>query len=400
MRAYGGELIRSVWCVLWLFSSITALGFEARVLIDDEATFKELRGHFNLCRLKQDEKNNWNCASHLSKFTLGHWRVAASEKGLNVVNLKTTEEVALKGDRFQLSGRFQLEKPYLKKMEIHWSDNKPLWIVHLAVDKYLYGVMASEVPASWPIESLKAQAIASRTYFLYKKIRRLTEAFDVRSDIMDQVFSLKSKKHKKIMQAVNKTHDWILVDKKTKKIFPAYFHADCGGHTSTEQQVWRLAASANRGVKDSVCRKAKKNNWSISIAKDVLMSHLQKMFFLPSGTKLKYVLPRVIKNNRAHFVDFIFSHNLYKRISANELRKVLGFAKLRSTHFKVENRWDRFIFSGRGFGHGVGMCQWGAQRWARRGRKFHQILRHYYPNSKLKKADTDDIGFLHTQLAI
>jgi stage II sporulation protein D len=155
--------------------------------------------------------------------------------------------------------------------------------------------------------------------------------------------------------------------------------------------VWRQPSSLNQAVQDPYCQSAPKNDWSYGIEKHHLLSLLQTVFFLPSGVQLVSVLPRLHEKSRAHIVDFLFSNNIVKRLRANDFRRLLGFSKLRSTRFSVEESWNRVVFSGRGFGHGVGLCQWGAQRWARQGKGFRSILKHYYPQAHLKKLDPESM---------
>lgn len=365
----------------FLFSTLV-MAVDARVLIDEKSDEQILTGQFKVQCLK---KQVWGpCSKSYYKFPESQWKLKRTSRGLSIQSLKTKKKFPLRGKDFFLVGKFLYQKREISKLHIKFEEGGTHWVIYLPVDQYLYGVMASEVPVSWPRETLKAQAIASRTYFLFKKQERENEIFDVRATVMDQVFKLDADRYRSVVEAVDDTHGMILVTKEKENIFPAYFHSDCGGHTSNEHNVWRKPAALNKEVQDPYCASASKNNWSHVVERKTMMGLLHKAFSLPYGVGLKYILPRISGENRAHFVDFIFSNNSFKRLSANELRKLLGFGKLKSTQFSVEKRWNEFVFKGRGFGHGVGMCQWGAQRWARKGKDFKQILNHYYPTAQLK----------------
>ncbi len=363
----------------------SAVALEARVLIDEGALKKAVTGDFQLHCLKAPKKG---CRGRTFKLPHGQWQLQRSGAALVVLNLKTQQKYRMRGQHFRFTGNFSVDGKPIQHLELVFQGKTTDWVAHFPVDQYLYGVMTAEVPVSWPLQSLKAQAVASRTYFLFKKMERLKLHYDVRSDIMDQVFKMDAKKHQSIMTAVNETHGMVLVSKEKGQIFPAYFHSDCGGHTSSENMVWRKPSSMNQAVQDPYCKTASKNNWSYGIDKQQLLGLLHKAFYLPAGVQLVSILPRIHKQSRAHIVDFLFSNNILKRIRANDFRRLLGFGRLKSTQFEVEDSWDKVVFSGRGFGHGVGMCQWGAQRWARKGKDYRTILQHYYPQARLKKLDS------------
>jgi stage II sporulation protein D len=336
-----------------LFFSFQSQALIARVLIDEESPSQTLQGEFRIQCLKG------RCSKKTYRLGVGSWQLKRSPHGLHVFNEKSKKKGLMKGRFFRIQGSFKIENTMIQRLDIFLLSKATHWVVHVPVDQYLYGVMSSEVPVSWPLETLKAQAVASRTYFLYKKKERIDQHFDVRASIMDQVFKMNADKHQSILQAVNETHDMILTSKEQDQVFPAYFHSDCGGQTSSEQAVWRKPSALNQSVQDPYCQTASKNNWTFAIDRDHLMQHLRHIFYIPKGADLQSVLPRLHEKSRAHVVDFLFSDRIVKRISANELRKQLGFGKLRSTHFHVQQGDRDIVFSGRGFGHGVGLCQWG-----------------------------------------
>lgn len=366
----------------------------ARVLIDEKAQSQKWQGAFTL-----------ECYSELSslkpyrqyQFSNGDWTVQSHVGG--AIDIRSSNGVKVQrclGQKFQMMGLLFWQGQKILGMTHVAHQGKKDWVIHVPIDQYLVGVLSAEVPSSWPLAALKAQAIASRTYFLYKKQERQKDHYDVRADTMDQVFRFLASEKPNLNKAVYDTVDWILVDS-SSQIFPAFFHADCGGQTSTERNVWRFPTSENSPVRDPLCQKADRNNWVYSIRKLELIQNLQALMYLPPDIELQSIYPRVQQEGRAYVVDFLFSERVFKRMSANDLRKALGFAKLKSTHFSVHDQGQDLVFRGRGFGHGVGLCQWGAQRWAQQGKSHEFILRHYYPNARLIRQNT--IPNIHKQQA-
>ncbi len=371
--------LRHLILLLIFLLTKSVLASDARVLFDDRSLEQNISGVWTLDCLNQKKP----VQAQKFKFARAPWKLSRRGSIFQVKNHKNQIRSQCSGDRFVVRGEFNIHGRDLNHMEIYFNQRTD-WVIHLPVNQYLYGVLASEVPHNWPIEALKAQAVASRTYFLFKKKERQKWHYDVRGDTLDQVFSLKSQKYPQIIQAVDSTENFVLRDKESDEIFAAYFHSDCGGKTSTEQSVWREPTAMNQAVSDPLCQTAQKNNWSYLLGKTELVTLLKSLFFIPYGAELESIYPRVQNHDRAHVVDFLFSEKIFKRMSANDLRKLLGYGKLKSTHFKVEETSQGLLFTGRGFGHGVGLCQWGAQRWAEKGKNYEHILSHYYPSAKVE----------------
>ena len=109
-------------------------------------------------------------------------------------------------------------------------------VSEVPLERYLAGVLAKEVHADWPLEALKAQAVASRTYALYRKEHPRDPLFDVYSDVSDQVFAGEAKPSRRIVQAVLETEGEILNHEGT--LFPAFFHSCCGGGGEAGGSGW------------------------------------------------------------------------------------------------------------------------------------------------------------------
>lgn len=258
----------------------------------------------------------------------------------------------------------------------------------MPMNRYLRGVLPHEMPQSWPLEALKAQAVASRTYALWKITKSKSALYDLKPSVADQVFRLErygvpGNYHPNVDKALAFTEGTYLVNQKSKLI-KAYFHSDCGGDTDSADGVWGDETIPTGSVRDVACAERKsvwKSNWTVDSLKQKVMS----TYFLPNDLELVDVIVRnQLKSQRVEFVDLLFTKGIFKRLRGEDLRRLLGYDKIKSTLFGVQKWNNEIVFSGRGNGHGVGMCQWGARAMAANGKTFKNILAHYYPGVKLK----------------
>lgn len=260
---------------------------------------------------------------------------------------------------------------------------------HVDLEKYVAGLLNSEMSAKWSLETLKAQAIAARTYALYQmqesssvRYRSLRPVFDLDSSVRDQVYEGAHQERYRALRAVHETRGQILTyDGKPIK---AFYHSTCAGHTEDPERVWGVKYPYLRPVACQYCMRSPRFNWALSLT-DV---DLEKKLRTKSFVKGRLLDIRVASRNglgRAKDVEIRGSHgNVVVR--ATKLRDLLGTAALRSTDFVVARAAaGRFTFVGHGSGHGVGMCQWGAKTMGETGRTYAQILKYYYPEAGLSR---------------
>ena len=262
-------------------------------------------------------------------------------------------------------------------------------IAHIGLENYLKGVLPSEMPASWPMASLKAQAIASRSYTLAMIKQRSKGHFNLESTVSDQVFDLS--KHaavsdiikKKIYKAISETKGKVLLNKKSN-IHKAYYHADCGGHTEEPGLVWNFTAK-NGTAKDPYCPSHRNSKWQTTFSHKKISKLLQDKLGVSNDDVFKNLLVlNKSPSGRAVNVKLQFS-NKERVITAQKMREILGYSKMKSTLFSFNNSKSGVTIKGKGNGHGVGLCQWGAKHWAGAGKSYTQILKHYYPTAKIHK---------------
>jgi stage II sporulation protein D len=176
-----------------------------------------------------------------------------------------------------------------------------------------------------------------------------------------QVYHGKNRFNKEISAAVDSTHYEVIIDKDSNLI-EAVFHANCGGLTVNSEDIWSKPRSYLKSVVDTFCITEKQANWTKEIDKQKWVSYLNAK---SKETQIPYAF---ISENRLNFLPSF-------AVSTKDIRETFN---LRSTYFSVEETDDKVVLRGKGFGHGVGMCQEGAIRMASLGKKYLEIVNFYY----------------------
>lgn len=240
----------------------------------------------------------------------------------------------------------------------------------IPLEDYLAAVLGGEMPVSFPLEALKAQAVAARTYALQKKLEAYGSPYHMGSSVLHQVYGGLNREDAKTRMAVEATRGEVL----TYELAPieAYFHASCGGHTETGLEALGRNLPYLKAV-DCPCGQLPASRWSATVPESELRSTLKQP---TEGFK-------VAARTRTHRVTRVTTAN-GGSLDGVELRRRLGYSRLKSLDFDVEKSGHNFVFTGRGFGHGAGLCQWGAKALADKGRTYRDILSHYYPGAELQ----------------
>jgi len=269
-------------------------------------------------------------------------------------------------------------------------------------EAYLAGVIGAEMPDYWEPQALKAQAIAARTYCWYiKKHFGNTRQWDIRKTQSHQVYLGVKAESAQVWDALDSTHGKILACKQTSgtdDVFPAYYSSTCGGYTENSQYVFGDSFEPLTGVPCPYCRDVAKPKFffwpMIQIDKtDVTKRLLERYPRLKQLGEITDIQSARQSNyngfSRLTSIKLVGSTGKSDFLRAEDFRLTIDPSgrKLKSAIFQIENTADKWTFlSGRGFGHGVGMCQCGAESMARKSKTAEQILFYYFPNSKIRKA--------------
>ena len=247
---------------------------------------------------------------------------------------------------------------------------KGLTVVNWVDDQeYLYSVLGGEMDASWPQEALKAQAIAARTYALYEREKQRNNPIYDLGNTPDrwQIYKGVISESPATYAAVDSTLGQVLTYK--NRIILSVFHACSGGHTENVEDVWGSNEPYLRAVQD-YDQNISECNW----VKTFSPTEISAKF--PEVGNVKDMIPETYSPFRSVKVLKIVGNRGTKVLQGEEVRTAL---KLKSTRFSVTKGADgSFVLQGLGFGHGLGMSQWGAYNLARQGVNHLQILGHYY----------------------
>ena len=247
------------------------------------------------------------------------------------------------------------------------------------LEDYLKGVLPKEMHHFWPFGALKAQAIASRSFAVYKTEQRKNKYYDLTADTFSQVYGGQSSEKWRTSRAVHATRGKVL--EYDGKLLPAYFHSCCGGRTENIAQVWGKELRPLKGVKCPWCRWSPYFRWQVRVPTKTLVEKLRKKGY--QVDRIDDIREGVRdRSGRLEYVR-IRSRNKWFEISTGHFRAAISRRILKSSNFRVKKYPTFYLFSGYGWGHGVGMCQWGAFGLALRWKSAEWILNHYYPGAKI-----------------
>ncbi len=259
-----------------------------------------------------------------------------------------------------------------------------LAVNHVPLEEYLYSVVGSEMYPFWPLEALKAQAVAARSFVLFRLRRPADPDFDVGRTVTWQAYKGYSRESDSTREAVTATTGQVVTYR--GQIIEAVYHAASGGHTENVEDIWSAPRPYLRGVPD-FDQEAPVYSWQ----KTFTQAELSRL--LPGVGQVTSLTP-VRTTPQGRVVEMRVTGTAgTKTFTGAELRRLLD---LRSTLFQVTpTRGDiastnpvdtpngGFEFQGRGFGHGLGMSQWGAFGLAQRGYNYQQILQYYYQGTEI-----------------
>ncbi len=278
-------------------------------------------------------------------------------------------------------------KPYRRQLRIIAAGKKCLVVNISPLERYIAGVVAKEMHPKWPIEALKAQAVAARSYAVAIMKKPRSTHYDLASTTMDQVYSGVSGEDSRTLLAARATAGQVLHAK--RKVLKAYYHSHCGGRTELPKNVWGKREPAYRSVSCPYHRvKQPQTEWRHELTKSTLQQKLKNLSaILPQSFQrlANLQVNRSINSNRVSTVTMADDKGNSLELEAGYFRKIIGNRLLKSTRFRIIDRKSSVEFKGSGFGHGVGLCQYGTKEMAKLGKNYNEILRHYYPLASLKK---------------
>lgn len=312
-----------------------------------------------------------------------------------------------------------------------YTDSDLTVINQLNIEEYLYGVLPKEISGTWPLEAQKAQAVTARNFTLVKLNEHSNYGFDLCSTTHCQVYGGYDVEHPNANKAVDQTKGQFLTY--NGELVTAFYHSNSGGRTENSENIWSFPLEYIKAVDDPYSIGQPNANWTFSYTKqqieDILVSKGMDVGLIISITPLEYS-----ENGRVLKLEINGSKNKIV-LEKDKIRNILGYNNIKSTWFQIESDGDvtvlsgvnqnstktslaskyvatdsgivkmnteniniyngkelisvsiapdKFVFTGKGWGHGLGMSQWGAKTMAEQGFTFEQILTHYYTGTKIE----------------
>lgn len=392
------------------------------------------------------EVTNADNGQSLGNFAMNEKAVIAFKENEITVNGKRVDATKLNIIKSINDKEHSIEvnkKKYRGTIDIHITNgNAGLTVVNtLPIEQYLYGVIAKEISPNWPIEAIKAQAVAARTYALYNMNKHQRDGYDVCATTDCQVYGGKDSEAPAGIKAVDATSGQVILYKGNP--IAAFFHSSSGGYTENSENVWGTYLPYLRGVVD-YDQKSPQYSWEKQLTPIELEEAISRSGYNIGKIKAIGVSPFTIQpmkikdrgvSGRVKVIEVIGTTGSIE-LTGEKLRKILS---LNSTLFdirlmvpvqksiefqiadsvgnqsskKVEinlpptnekgyvtdkedlrrisgNPNETIVITGFGWGHGIGLSQWGAKAMAEKGPQgdatyFKEILKHYYQGVEIKK---------------
>lgn len=302
-------------------------------------------------------------------------RVALRNGGLEVGSLRVPAARLMPSESsvLRLNGR-----EYMGALDVLRNGDGLVVVNELHLEEYVAGALKAETSDKWPLEMLKAQAIVARTYAAYHRLLNAAKPFHLVASTANQQYAGWVSETSPVWEAVRETEGQVLLLQ--GELFPAFYHTDSGGHTEEPRLVFAARnMPALKAVRSEFSGASPYFTWSLNVPIGQL-SEILRRGGVSVGTVVRL---EVLERSRSLRVVRLAIHGTRGTVilSGADFRRILGYDTLKSTLFvvAVDGRYARF--AGRGYGHGVGMDQWGAKAMAEQGYQAAQILEYFYPGA-------------------
>jgi stage II sporulation protein D len=275
--------------------------------------------------------------------------------------------------RLRASGLIKLKGFALRgTVDLKATEGGILVVNAIPLEDYLAAVLGGEMPPQFPAEALKAQAVAARTYAVSRKIDMYGKPYHLGATVLSQVYGGANREDPRTRAAVDATAGEVL----TYDMQPieAYFHASCGGQTESGRTALGRDLPYLKAV-DCPCGHDPSTHWTLSLTETQLK-------------KVKLDTEKLKVRTRSQTGRAVSLGDGKRTVDAVTFRQVLGYDQVKSLWFSVTSSGDddgTVKLTGRGLGHGAGMCQFGSRMLAEDGWDYLQILAHFYPGAELQK---------------
>ena len=262
-------------------------------------------------------------------------------------------------------------------------------VVKMKSEDYIFGVVSAEMPALYETEALKAQAVAAYTYACFNRKNNAEKEYDISTDFnvsqsfiaeekLEEKWGSKTEEYKeKIRNAIKEVNGYVI--KYNGDIILSVYHAISSSKTENSENVWGKSYHYLKSVDSSFDSKAENFSTKAEFTQKELEEKLGEK--IQKGFSPKDYFGDMNLSKTGLVKEIQICDKSYK---GSEIREIFN---LRSSNFKVEYKDKKFVFTVNGYGHGVGMSQFGANELAKEGKNFKEILEHYYTDCKVEKIE-------------
>jgi stage II sporulation protein D len=286
------------------------------------------------------------------------------------------------GDQWRIGGSGVVavnQVRYRGEIEFRLISGRVQVINEVELEDYVTGILGREIYPDWHPETLKAQAVAARSYALQQRAESGDQAFHVEAGTASQVYGGLTAETPAIRAAVEATRGEYLAY--GRKPILAVYHSAAGGRTASSEEVWGRALPYLVSLEVEDEQDSPDTYWRASISKTKLGRALDSLG-IRIGTPRELQVVDRSRSGRALRLRIRGDKGKHT-LEARALRTALGESVIRSTLFEIRPARDAFVFVGSGHGHGVGMSQWGAQSMAQRGSTYREIVQTFYPGTSM-----------------
>jgi stage II sporulation protein D len=274
---------------------------------------------------------------------------------------------------------------YRGRLEVHGLTGGLTAVNVVELEDYLQGVVKDEVPPGWPAEAVKAMAVAARTYAVHRLRQRPGALYHLRATTASQVYGGAGNEDARTSWAVQATRGQILTF--GGEPIAAFYHSCSGGATEDALDVFGPEFDMVVGVKDDFSLGCPHALWVERVAAAAIERALAQAGYRVTGVR---DIQPLVRSRTGRVVQVGLQHRGGRLVlEGRRFREALGTEVVRSTDFEVRADGGSFTFVGRGWGHGVGLSQWGAKEMADLAFQYQDILRFYYPLARISTLRPD-----------
>jgi stage II sporulation protein D len=307
----------------------------------------------------------------------------------NISESQTTSQTTLLTQLTSQGGTlFWNDAPYRGEFYVFKEQRPYCSLVHESpLEDYVSSVLPKEMNAHWPLEVLKAQAIAARTYALAminnKKHQSSSYVFDLENSEKYQVNGNMSDISTLAMKATEETKGLFLLNK-DNKVAPIFYHSKCGGKTLLPRDVWDKTEKDYSSVRCPYCKGHGNKTWTYLLS-EIEWEQIIKKYGKKINDQLASNAMAIKVHKKEDRILEIHHQGQSFSLSKHYIRRFLGREKIPSHFFSFYKKEGTWMLEGEGNGHGVGLCQFGALAMADMGQDYRKILSFYFPNHHISK---------------